>query len=210
MTERRLQRRLKGQQQLSPDQKALLDQLAAWNERALRLVDDLLDASSLQTEGLHIALATSNLVQIVRDAIDDLQSVARPHTLLLEDPAFSDIPVMVDRVRIGQVVTQYLKNALKYTAEHRPITVGLALEGVQVRVWVRDAGPGLSTEQQHAIWERFRQVAPLSGYEYAGRGLGLGLSLCREIIRLHGGRTGVESVPGQGSTFWFTLPCKLV
>lgn len=213
LTERRLHKCLKDESQLAEGEKALLEQLATWNERALRqanvenrLLNDLLDANSLQTEGLRVSLTCNNLMHIVRETVDDLQTVARPRTLSFEEPACPDIPVMVDRVRIGQVVTNYVRNALRYASEQKPVTVGISREEKQARVWVRDAGPGLSPEQQRYIWERFRQASTLSGYDYQGGGLGLGLYICQELIRLHGGHTGVESTPGQGSTFWFTLP----
>lgn len=213
LTERRLHKCLKNESQLAEEEKVLLEQLATWNERALRqanvesrLVNDLLDASSLQTEGLRVSLEAGNLAQIARETIEDMQTVAQPRTLVFAEPACSDIPVMVDRVRIGQVITNYVKNALKYASEQRPVTVGLSPEHDQARVWVRDAGPGLSVEQQRYIWERFCQAPGLSGNEYPGGGLGLGLYICQELVRLHGGRTGVESAPGQGATFWFTLP----
>lgn len=213
LTERRLHRYLKDESQLAEREKALLEQLATWNERALRqanvesrLVNDLLDANSLQTEGLRVSLEAGNLVQIARETIEDMQTVAQPRTLFFVESACSDLPVMADRVRIGQVITNYVKNALKYASEQKPVTVGISLECDQARVWVRDAGPGLSSEQQRYIWERFRQAPGLSGNEYPGGGLGLGLYICQELIRLHGGQTGVESAPGQGSTFWFIIP----
>ncbi|MGH2509582.1 MAG: sensor histidine kinase, partial [Ktedonobacteraceae bacterium] len=215
LTARYLKRYLKDTKDLSAQEaKTLLEQLEVWNERALRqtnvenrLINDLLDASSIQAKGLRVSAEPSNLVQIVRDTVDDMQTVAEPHTLYFETPHFSEISVLVDAVRIGQVVTNYVRNALKYATIQQPVIVGITLEDHEVRVWVRDTGPGLSLEQQHSIWERFHQTASLTGYRYAGcGGLGLGLYICQELIWLHKGHTGVESTLGKGSTFWFTLP----
>lgn len=215
LTERRLQRLLNDARNVfAQEERASLDYLILWNERALRqvnvvnrLVNDLLDARYIRMEGLRISLIASDLVQIVRNAVDDMQAGIQTHTIQFD---LSDIPellVMVDGMRIGQVVTNYLENALKYSAERQPVTIGIAVEGKEARVWVRDTGPGLSQEAQRHIWDRFRRVSGFMEYTGSGSsGLGLGLYICQELIRLHGGQVGVESVASEGSTFWFTLP----
>lgn len=191
-----------------------LERLIVWIESALRqvkaesrLINDLLDATRIQTENLHISLEPCNLVQAVSDAVNDMRVAAYTRTIHLELPEQKEIPVLADSVRIEQVVTNYLSNALKYSAEREPVTVGLALEGHEARVRVKDAGLGLSPEAQRSIWHRFRR--PSSFAEYTGLGvggLGLGLYINQAVIQQHGGRVGVESAVGQGSTFWFTLP----
>ena len=154
-----------------------------------------------------MSLSTDNLVQVVRHAVDDMRVMAQDHPLRFETPASPEIPARIDRVRIGQVVTHYTSNAFRYSDEQQPVLVGIKLEANEAQVWVKDAGPGLSLEAQRSLWDRFQQVSGHMGYTTPGScGLGLGLYLCQEIVRLHGGRIGVESVMGVGSTFWFTLP----
>ena len=89
----------------------------------------------------------------------------------------------------------------------RLCSVGIALEAEAARVWVTDQGPGLSAEQQKHIWQQFYQ-APNTTVQSSGWkvGLGLGLYICRQLIRRQQGEVGVESRPGQGATFWFSLP----
>ena len=109
-------------------------------------------------------------------------------------------------LRIPWVVTNYLTNALKYAPAEQPVVVGLDVSGHEAQVWVRDQGPGLPLEEQAQVWERFHQVKGIEIQSDVGVGLGLGLYICRTIIERHQGRVGVESAPGQGSIFWFTLP----
>ena len=112
---------------------------------------------------------------------------------------------MADADRIEQVINNYLSNAFKYSPPDRKVVVSLQIEGMMVRVSVHDQGPGLTPEQQKRVWERFYQVeAPR--YADTFEGLGLGLYIVRTIVAQHQGQVGVESVPGQGSTFWFMLP----
>jgi signal transduction histidine kinase len=121
-------------------------------------------------------------------------------------PAVVTIPVVADADRIGQVITNYLTNALKYSAADRPVEVFLAIEGQMARASVHDEGPGLTPTEQQAIWERFYQVERMKVQSGSGVGLGLGLHICQTIIEQHQGQVGVQSSPGEGSTFWFTLP----
>ena len=103
-------------------------------------------------------------------------------------------------------MTNYLTNALKYSPAEQPVVVGLDVADHLARVWVRDQGPGLPPEEQAQIWEPFHRVQGIKDQGGTGVGLGLGLYICRTIIERHQGQVGVESAPGHGSTFWFTLP----
>ena len=113
--------------------------------------------------------------------------------------------MIADAGRIGQVLTNYLTNALKYAPVDRVTCVRLEVTGTDARVSVCDQGPGLTPEQQQRVWERFYQVAA-PGQQGPDRGLGLGLAIAMAIVEQHQGQVGVENAPGRGSTFWFTLP----
>jgi signal transduction histidine kinase len=169
-----------------------------------RLVSDLVDISRIQADKLELRLEMIDLATIVREIVED-QRFAAPERLIVFDTSVLAAPVSADAERIGQVVNNYLSNALKYSSADRSVTVRLDVQGELARVAVRDGGPGLSTEQQVHIWERFYRVPEIQVQSGSGVGLGLGLHISRAIIEQHGGQVGVQSTPGQGSTFWFTL-----
>jgi signal transduction histidine kinase len=175
-------------------------------ERLERLVNDLVDVSRIQAGKLELRPEQVDLVEIVRDAVEVQEQAAPERTIQFQCPADLAVPVIADAGRIEQVVTNYLTNALKYSPADRPIDIGMEVEPEQVRVWVRDHGPGLSAEQQEHVWERFHRVKDVEVQTGAGVGLGLGLYISRMIVERHQGLVGVESAPGNGSTFWFTLP----
>ena len=106
------------------------------------------------------------------------------------------------------MLSNYLTNALKFSPATEPVRVGMALEAETVRVWVQDQGPGLSQQQQAQIWKRFYQAPQTPVQSGWKMGLGLGLYICQQLIRRQRGEVGVESLPGKGATFWFTLPVQ--
>jgi signal transduction histidine kinase len=107
------------------------------------------------------------------------------------------------------VLVNYITNALKYSADEKPITVCLEVMEGRAVVSVRDGGPGLPLDEQVGIWEMFHRVPGVTAQDSTERinaSMGLGLHICKRLIELHHGQVGVESAVGQGSTFWFALP----
>lgn len=180
--------------------------MARQTERQEGLINDLLDAARIRTGKLAIHPAPMNLLPLVRGAVEEQCQLAPERVIRLDLPAIEDIPVLADGHRLEQVVTNYLTNALKYSLASCPVEVGVTREDRQVRVWVRDQGPGLAPDQQQRIFDRFYRAPGIEVQSGTGIGLGLGLYICRTLIEQQGGQVGVESTPGQGSTFWFTLP----
>ena len=171
-----------------------------------RLINDLLDVSRITAGTLKLSLHHSNLVPIIKETVEDLRLAAPDRQILLELPEDTPVNVLVDPNRISQVVTNYVTNAIRYSSPGKPIHIGLSVKENVAHVWVRDQGPGLSKEAQEKIWHCFHQVKEVPVQSGSEKGLGLGLFLCQTLIEQHHGEVDVESTPGKGSTFWFSLP----
>ena len=172
-----------------------------------RLVNDILDLSRLQVGKLQIHPERTDLSGIVQRAVQEQRQATSTRTIQLRLSQL-DQPVWMhaDADRIQQVIANYLTNALKYSPSDQPVEVGLDTEGPWARVWVRDHGPGLPEAEQKRLWQRYYRVPGVEVQSGTGVGLGLGLTIVQQIVELHSGQVGVESAPGRGSTFWFTLP----
>ena len=146
-----------------------------------------------------------DLGQIIDDCVEE-QSLFHPDRTIVVSKPDNAITVVADGERIRQVVVNYLNNANKFSEKRRPITVDVSANTREAMVRVQDEGPGIPSEEQSRIWEQFYRVPGIGHVSGSSEGFGLGLFISSSIIQRHGGKLGVESVVGQGSTFWFTLP----
>jgi two-component system sensor histidine kinase/response regulator len=171
-------------------------------------LNDLLDVTRLDTGKLHIVPRPTCFGAVVSRAIVSMAPVAQDKEILLQRIIASDLPeVFIDEKRITQVLTNLLSNALKFTSIGGEIVVKADHDPQRpawVLVSVSDTGRGIAPEQLNCIFDRLYQVQS----EDAGMagGLGLGLHICQEVVRLHGGEIWVDSTLGKGSTFFFTIP----
>jgi signal transduction histidine kinase len=180
-------------------------------ERCLTLAAQELDFATAMLADLAVAHAEQvtmqpipcNLSEIAREVVE-AHSVLMPTCALHVHTQAAESLVLADPRRITQVVTNYFVNALKYTPTDSPVSVLVEQVGPQfVRVVVQDEGPGIPLEAQPHLWEKGYRVP---GSSQGREGLGLGLYICRMLIKRQGGTVGVDSSLGHGASFWFQLP----
>jgi signal transduction histidine kinase len=176
-------------------------------DRLSRFVDDVLDVTRVQKgKQLALDLVPTNLVVLAGEIVAEQRLGWPGRTILFASRPDEAVWVEVDRHRIGQVMTNFLTNALKYSPPDQAVEVRVEEHEREARLCVRDGGPGLPKDEQERIWERFYQAHGIQQQDGSGAGLGLGLSISRTIVEQHQGEVGVDSIPGDGCTFWFTLP----
>lgn len=189
------------------DKTTLADGLAIIEEEADRLdrlITNLLEASRLQAGGLKLKLSYINLADMAVAAVEKLQATTAKHTMTVSFPR--DFPsIQGDYDRMREVLTNLIGNAIKYSPDGGHIEVKGSLEKHhRIRLTVSDQGIGIPPADQQRIFERFHRVDNRLARQTPGTGLGL--FLVKAVVEAHGGRVGVESAPGQGSTFWIELP----
>jgi signal transduction histidine kinase len=177
-------------------------------ERLTRLINQVLDLAKIESGRAEWRAGRVDVRQAVADAIASMSGVARERAVAIELRAPDRLPaVTADADRLLQVLLNLLGNAIKFTEPSRGrVEVAIAEQDGFVRVDVRDNGPGVSEENQAAIFEKFRQSGDMLTAKPAGTGLGLHIS--REIVEHFGGRMWVESRRGEGACFSFTLPVE--
>lgn len=183
------------------------EQLRVIREAALqmdRLIQDLLDITRVETGRLALNPQPMTTVTLLEGALRTLRPLVQEARLELEVDLPSTLPkVQADPERIGQVLSNLVGNAIKFTETGGRITVAADQDSEMVRVSVADTGIGISREHLPHIFDRYWETAHST---VRSRGAGLGLPIARGIVDAHGGRIWAESEPGKGSTFYFTLP----
>ena len=198
---------------VTEDQKRFLSVAEVNTLRMAEMINEVLDFSCIEAGELRVYPEPARLEPILENATHSFSAWVQNARLTLSlEMDLHLLPVMADTRRIHQVLGNLLSNAIKYTpAQGRIICrahwikASDGLPSKWVRVEVEDTGRGISPEAQARIFDKFEQGRRYQE-EKASGGSGLGLYIAREIIALHQGEIGVKSVPGVGSTFWFTLP----
>ncbi|MNX66884.1 Sensor protein DivL [compost metagenome] len=188
---------------LTAQQLEFVKQIQGSSERLKRLIDDLLDFARIEAGTFRLTVAPFDLGDKVDEIVESLRpQAAQAHVTLISQIESTPLELEADAQRIGQVLINLIGNALKFTPPGGHVTVRLKREADALVCEVEDDGPGIPPEEQVKLFQRFSQLE--AGKRKGGTGLGLAIS--KALIEAHGGRIGVRSTPGQGSTFWFRLP----
>jgi signal transduction histidine kinase/CheY-like chemotaxis protein/streptogramin lyase len=197
---------------LTPRQREYADTVRRSGETLLGLINEILDYSKIEAGKLEVESYRFDLCEAIEEVNDLLASKAgdKKIDLLLEYPPRTARKFLGDGARIRQVVTNLAHNAVKFTSMgHVLVSVVCAGEetgGARMRIAVEDTGVGIPPEKIGMLFEKFSQVDGSTTRKYGGTGLGLAIS--KQLVNLMGGSIGVESRPGEGSTFWFELPLR--
>ena len=176
----------------------------------LTIIDDLLDLSKIEAGKLELNRIPVSPSAIAEGALDIVRSGAAAKSLTLRSELARDLPTWIegDPTRLRQILLNLLSNAIKF-AERGSVVLRvmreLGAETAQLRFEVADTGIGIDFTQQHLLFQTFSQVVHSTDRQFGGTGLGL--AICRHLVEAMGGTIGVNSQPGAGSTFWFTIPC---
>src|SRR3989344_1952653 len=178
------------------------------NERLIRLVNDLLSLSRIESGKMELELQRADLAEIIQSVVDELQVKARQKDLKLafQKPATALPPSWLDKEKIRNVILNIVDNAIRYTGEGS-ITISLAQENKAFQIRVRDTGEGMTQEEIAKLFESFSRGQ--AGQKLATEGAGLGLYIAQQFVQMHGGRIWAESSgKGKGSTFFVEIPVK--
>jgi signal transduction histidine kinase len=182
-----------------------LQDILTSGQHLLALINEILDLSKVEAGRMELELSTFDLPQTLENALTLVRERATRRGIALElavDDRLGD--VVGDERKIRQVLLNLLSNAVKFTPEGGRVSLAAAPADGAVRIAVTDSGIGIAPEDQAAIFEEFRQVGTATAQK--AEGTGLGLTLAKKFVELHGGTIWVESELGKGSTFTFTLP----
>jgi signal transduction histidine kinase len=193
--------------ELNEKQDDYLKDIHASGKHLLQLINDILDLSKVEAGRMELDLAAFDVPAAISNATTLIRERAQRHGIALSldaDPQLGEIAA--DERKFKQIMLNLLTNAVKFTPDGGQVTVSARRAAGELVVAVHDTGIGIAAEDQQAVFEEFRQVG--RSYTNKQEGTGLGLALTRKFVELHGGRIWLESEPGKGSTFTFTIPAK--
>jgi len=177
-------------------------------EHLLSLINDILDLSKIEAGRMELDLATFHLPSAIDNAMTLIKERAGRHGIALARSVDEQLGAFTaDERKLKQILLNLLSNAVKFTPEGGKIGVIARQLDDCVEISVSDTGVGIALEDQSAVFEEFRQVG--NDYTRKSEGTGLGLALVLKFVELHGGAIRLESEPGKGSTFTFTLPIRV-
>jgi GAF domain-containing protein len=192
---------------LNQKQSEYLDDVLSSGRHLLGLINDILDLSKIEAGRMELDLDTFSLVEALQNGVTMVRERAARHGIALNLEVAPDVDLIeADPRKVKQVLFNLLSNAVKFTPDGGRVDVTAARANGDIVVTVKDTGIGIAPEDHGRIFEEFQQARRQT--ERSREGTGLGLSLAKRFVELHGGRIWVQSQPGKGSTFTFTLPVR--
>ncbi len=192
--------------ELNEKQREYVEDILSSGHHLLSLINDVLDLSKVEAGQIELEIAPFSLRNALESGVVMVRERAARDGVRIELSAVPDVDVVAgDQRRVRQVIFNLLSNAVKFTPAGGTVDVGAARVNGEVRVSVSDTGPGIALDDRERIFEEVQQA---DGGIEQGEGTGLGLALSKQLVELHGGRIWVDSEPGRGSTFVFTLPAS--
>jgi len=183
--------------------KEMVDEAYGIAKILIEMISSLLDVNKLEEGKMILNKAEYDLFELAEEAVESV-GVLKGNRTIHVTPADKRVTCRVDKNLISRVFSNLLGNAIKFTSDTGIIKISIVEEGNFIRVTVKDNGPGIPKEYHEKIFDKFGQIETRKeGRKYS---TGLGLTFCRLAVEAHGGNIGVESEPGKGSSFWFTLP----
>jgi len=194
---------------LTPKQEEHLNIIKKSTNRLARFIDDLLDISKIESGKMQVLKEQFDILSTVVEVIQLMKPQADAKKIALNVASQAAIPqIQADPERIKQVLTNLLSNSIKFTQEKGKIVIKIEEKQGVLELGVIDDGPGIPGEYHEKVFEKFEQVKGTSEKIAGQKGTGLGLPIVKAIIEMHGGKIRVESEPGKGAAFIFTLPKK--
>jgi len=186
-------------------QREYLQDVIGSGQHLLSLINDILDLSKIEAGRMELELSAFSFRSALQSGVTIVRERAARNGIALNVEVSDEVgQVEADERKVKQILYNLLSNAVKFTPDGGNVNVTVRRDNGDVRVDVRDNGIGIAESDQQRIFEEFQQV----GRERSREGTGLGLTLTKRFVELHGGRIWLESAPGQGSTFTFTLPLR--
>ena len=189
---------------LNEDQKRFVGHIHKDSIHLLELINDILDLSKIEAGRLELRSEVLDIATVLEEALSSIRPLGRAKSIEIETNVGVSVGIEADRVRFKQVLYNLLSNAVKFTPQGGRVCVDATLRDGVVEISVSDTGVGIPPQEHEAVFDKFHQVGATT--KGVREGTGLGLAITKRLVEQHGGRIWLESEPGKGSRFTFTLP----
>ncbi len=190
---------------LNADQKRFIGHIHRDSQHLLALINEILDLSKIEAGKLELRKESLALGALLEDALSSIRPLGLEKSIEIEKNIVDPVCVIGDRIRVKQILYNLLSNAVKFTPKGGHVRIDVEPADGFARISVSDTGIGIPPDEHDSIFDKFHQVAAVTGMR---EGTGLGLPITRRLVEQHGGRIWLESEPGKGSRFTFTIPLE--